>query len=61
MPLLAADLLPQPVQPEVRELEHESGVDHAVGRLEVAVGLQLAAMEESHALECKMHAVTDRK
>ena len=46
MPLVVADLLPEPVQPEVCELEHEARVDDAVRGLQVAVGLQLAAVED---------------
>ena len=40
------------MESKVREFENESGVDDAVGGLEVAVGLQLARVEETHALKC---------
>ena len=39
------------VEAKVRQLEDESGVDDAVGGLEVAVRVQVAVVNEMHALK----------
>lgn len=46
--------LSQGVKAEVGQLEDEARVHHAVRRLEVAVGAQLARVEEGHSLETRV-------
>lgn len=45
----------QAVQSEVSDLEDETGVDHAVGGLEIAVGANVGAVYELHATHNVVH------
>ena len=48
------------MQPEVGDLEDPATVHHTVGRLELAVGLDLAVVQVDHAL-CTKHTHTHHR
>ena len=48
---VVVNLSSQVQQPEVCDLPRPSGVDDAIGGLEIAVHMQLAVVYEHHALE----------